>query len=34
MVERKESHAKVYYEVNPSSPLFAPFKEILEVVGK
>ena len=32
MIKRRESHAKVYYEVNPSSPLFAPFRDILKVV--
>ena len=32
IVKKRETNARVYYEVNPSSPLFAPFQEIFKVV--
>ena len=31
IVRKKETNARVYYEVNTSSPLFVPFKEIFKV---
>jgi predicted transcriptional regulator len=33
IVKKKETSARVYYEINVSSPLFKPFQEICRAVG-
>ena len=32
IIQKRETNVRVYYEVNRSSPLFTPFKDILKVI--
>lgn len=34
ILKRRETNARVYYEVNPTSPWFRPLREICESVGE